>query len=118
MRTKRGNGLAKNAAPWPLPAGDLSRAGFLRLAVGFGAALVGHGLAAAQTRDEGKAMLTRPIPSSGEALPVIGCGTYVGFDVDAGSHRKVIINTYDADHSARTIGLDVIIFAVTIHLKR
>ena len=25
-------------------------------------------------------MLTRPIPSTGEALPVIGCGTYVGFD--------------------------------------
>jgi aryl-alcohol dehydrogenase-like predicted oxidoreductase len=27
------------------------------------------------------AMLTRPIPSSGEALPVIGCGTWLGFDV-------------------------------------
>lgn len=26
-------------------------------------------------------MHTRPIPSSGEPLPVIGCGTYVGFDV-------------------------------------
>ncbi|MES2188146.1 MAG: aldo/keto reductase [Pseudomonadota bacterium] len=26
-------------------------------------------------------MATRPIPSTGEALPVIGCGTYVGFDV-------------------------------------
>ncbi len=25
-------------------------------------------------------MNTRPIPSSGEALPVIGCGTYLGFD--------------------------------------
>lgn len=25
-------------------------------------------------------MNTRPIPASGEALPVIGCGTYVGFD--------------------------------------
>ena len=28
-------------------------------------------------------MQTRPIPSSGEALPVIGCGTYVGFDIGA-----------------------------------
>ena len=28
-------------------------------------------------------MQTHPIPSSGEALPVIGCGTYVGFDVGA-----------------------------------
>ena len=91
MLTKRGNGLAKNAAPWPLPAGDLSRAGFLRLAAGIGAALVGHGLAAAQTRDEEKAMLTRPIPSSGEALPVIGCGTYVGFDIGAdGEKRKAL----------------------------
>jgi aryl-alcohol dehydrogenase-like predicted oxidoreductase len=26
-------------------------------------------------------MLTRPIPATGEPLPVIGCGTYVGFDV-------------------------------------
>src|ERR1044071_6736184 len=26
-------------------------------------------------------MHTRPIPSSGEQLPVIGCGTYRGFDV-------------------------------------
>jgi aryl-alcohol dehydrogenase-like predicted oxidoreductase len=26
-------------------------------------------------------MHTRPIPSTGERLPVIGCGTYVGFDV-------------------------------------
>jgi diketogulonate reductase-like aldo/keto reductase len=32
-----------------------------------------------------KAMNTRPIPSTGEALPVIGCGTYVGFDQAPGS---------------------------------
>jgi len=30
-------------------------------------------------------MHTRPIPSSGESLPVIGCGTYVGFDQAPGS---------------------------------
>ncbi|MFL6947897.1 MAG: aldo/keto reductase, partial [Xanthobacteraceae bacterium] len=30
-------------------------------------------------------MHTRPIPSSGEALPVIGCGTYMGFDRAPGS---------------------------------
>ena len=28
---------------------------------------------------------TRPIPSIGEALPVIGCGTYIGFDAAPGS---------------------------------
>ena len=32
-------------------------------------------------------MQTRPIPSSGEALPVIGCGTYVGFDVGADGEK-------------------------------
>jgi aryl-alcohol dehydrogenase-like predicted oxidoreductase len=30
-------------------------------------------------------MHTRPIPSSGERLPVVGCGTYVGFDAEPGS---------------------------------
>lgn len=30
-------------------------------------------------------MNTREIPSSGEQLPVIGCGTYVGFDVEEDS---------------------------------
>jgi len=30
-------------------------------------------------------MSTRPIPSSGERLPVVGCGTYVGFDTEPGS---------------------------------
>ncbi len=36
---------------------------------------------AAPGQDAGAArMRTRTIPSSGEALPVIGCGTYVGFD--------------------------------------
>src|SRR5260370_12689816 len=32
-------------------------------------------------------MLKRPIPSSGEPLPVVGCGTYVRFDVDADSPK-------------------------------
>ena len=61
--------------------GDVSRAGFLRLVAGLGAAVVTDRSASAQTRNEGAAMLTRPIPSTGEALPVIGCGTYVGFDI-------------------------------------
>ena len=30
-------------------------------------------------------METRAIPSTGEKLPVIGCGTYLGFDVSTGS---------------------------------
>jgi aryl-alcohol dehydrogenase-like predicted oxidoreductase len=36
-------------------------------------------------------MLTRTIPASGEALPVIGCGTWRGFDVgsDAGARARL-----------------------------
>jgi len=30
-------------------------------------------------------MLTRPIPATGEPLPVIGCGTYLGFDRSPGT---------------------------------
>jgi aryl-alcohol dehydrogenase-like predicted oxidoreductase len=33
-------------------------------------------------------MNTRPIPSTGELLPVIGCGTWVGFDVAPGSPER------------------------------
>lgn len=33
-------------------------------------------------------MHTRPIPSSGEALPVIGCGTWQTFDVGTGSDER------------------------------
>lgn len=37
-------------------------------------------------------MITRPIPSTQEALPVIGCGTWMGFDVAAGSaeHQRLL----------------------------
>ena len=37
---------------------------------------------------ENGSMLTRPIPSSGEKLPVIGLGTYDVFDV-AGSDNEI-----------------------------
>src|ERR1700686_2393588 len=36
-------------------------------------------------------MLTRTIPSSGEALPVIGIGTYKGFDVGSGSKERAAL---------------------------
>jgi aryl-alcohol dehydrogenase-like predicted oxidoreductase len=87
MITKLKNSLATNPAQSYLPNQVLSRAAFLRLAAGMGAALFGHQFAVAQTRDRGDAMQTRPIPSSGEALPVIGCGTYVGFDVGVDSEK-------------------------------
>ncbi|MGO4391112.1 aldo/keto reductase [Variovorax sp. M-6] len=40
--------------------------------------------AAAQTQ-EAKRMNTRPIPATREALPVVGCGTWIGFDVPPAS---------------------------------
>ena len=36
-------------------------------------------------------MLTRTIPSSGEALPVIGLGTYKGFDVGSNSDQRAAL---------------------------
>ena len=45
-------------------------------------------------------MLTRPIPSSGEALPAVGLGTYRGFDVGG-----------DRDDRARLTGVLAALFA-------
>jgi aryl-alcohol dehydrogenase-like predicted oxidoreductase len=42
----------------------------------------------AGTKSESSTMLTRPIPSSGEKLPVIGLGTWQKFDVDLTSDTR------------------------------
>ena len=42
----------------------------------------------AETKSESSTMLTRPIPSSGEKLPVIGLGTWQKFDVDLTSDSR------------------------------
>ena len=62
-------------------------------------ALLPHGLTQAQVTPPG--MQKRRIPSSGEMLPVIGCGTYIGFDVAPGSSayqelRGVLAPFFDA----------------------
>ena len=71
--------------------GGLTRARWLRGA-GAAAALAGAsglGIVPARAQPAARAqtgaMHTRPIPSSGEALPVIGCGTWLGFDHASGS---------------------------------
>ncbi|MBV8848067.1 MAG: aldo/keto reductase [Methylobacteriaceae bacterium] len=66
----------------------MSRAGFtraeiLRLAGGAGAAGLFGTRVHAEQSGEKPAMQTRIIPSSGEKLPVIGVGTWQGFDVGA-----------------------------------
>jgi aryl-alcohol dehydrogenase-like predicted oxidoreductase len=59
-----------------------SRRGLLGLGAGFGAALVLSGrVGPASAQAEAPPMLTRPIPRSGEALPVIGLGTAVAFNI-------------------------------------
>jgi len=77
----------------PAGAPAMSRTRFLRLAAGAAAALfVGRPARAQPTaRPAGATMPTRPIPSTREMLPVIGCGTYVGFDVarDSEEYRRL-----------------------------
>jgi diketogulonate reductase-like aldo/keto reductase len=76
-------------------AGRMSRAEFLRLAAaaaltfGVGVPAFGSDAASARsaTRKETR-MHKRPIPSTGELLPVIGCGTWQTFDVGGGSEER------------------------------
>lgn len=88
----------KSPPPAATPAKGMSRAQFLRLAAG-AAAFAVTGQTAAQAAAPGKPetrrtaaadgpadapkapMRTRPIPVSGEALPIVGLGTWQGFDV-------------------------------------
>ncbi|RZL66127.1 MAG: aldo/keto reductase [Variovorax sp.] len=66
------------------PAG-LRRAQLLRMALGIS---VGAALPAGALAQGGAAtapLQTRPIPSSQEPMPVIGCGTWIGFDHRPGS---------------------------------
>jgi len=74
MIERRGN------AESPTP---MTRAAFLRLSAGAIAACALGGCALQSIASP--AMRTRAIPSTGEPLPVIGLGTYQGFDVAPGS---------------------------------
>ena len=65
-----------------LPAG-LGRRGFLALAGASGASLLWPGRVAPEP-----AMLTRPIPRSGQTLPAVGLGTWQTFDVGAGAAER------------------------------
>ena len=63
----------------------VSRAAFLRLAAG---AVPASLLGTAHGQTSSAKMLTRPIPSSGEALPVVGLGTWQTFDVGTGAKER------------------------------
>lgn len=72
---------------FPLTQGarGMSRASFLRLAAGTAAGLMLAPSSFAAATTAVAQMQRRRIPSSGEMLPVIGCGTYRGFDVASAS---------------------------------
>lgn len=63
----------------------ISRAAFLKMlsAAGISAALFNMSNALAA-----KAMRTKPIPKTGEALPVVGLGTWLGFDVGGSENER------------------------------
>lgn len=67
---------------------ELSRAGFLRL-VGAGMATLGAAAVTGRPVLAASGMRTRPIPSSGEALPVVGLGTWQTFDVRLDTYSRV-----------------------------
>src|SRR5215471_17348863 len=82
----------------------MTRAEFLRLMAGAAAALGTPRIARAAPAASDR-MHTRPIPSTGEPLPVVGCGTWrtfdVGSDVSARAPlREVLQILFDAGGSA------------------
>ncbi|AHF89621.1 aldo/keto reductase [Opitutaceae bacterium TAV5] len=90
MRKKTPENPSAAASEKSVPSGGMSRAGFLRLLGGgtLCAAMMRSGLAGERVARQ---MPTRPIPASGEALPIVGCGTYVAFDVadDSAEYRRL-----------------------------
>ncbi len=68
----------------PLKDFPITRAELLRTGV---ALCAGAALPTLAQRPPTPAMNTRPIPSTREALPVIGCGTWIGFDQRPGTEE-------------------------------
>jgi len=78
---------------------SISRRQLLGATVGLGAELAA-GRARADALKEKPAMLTRPIPRTQEALPVIGLGTWQTFDVGAGAEERAPLQQVLADFFA------------------
>jgi diketogulonate reductase-like aldo/keto reductase len=83
----------------------MTRAEFLRAAASAAAALlVPSGARSAGEPARASTMPTRPIPATREPLPIVGCGTYVAFDVDPGTPEyarlaRVVQTLFDAGGS-------------------
>jgi len=85
-RSRRPDRPAAGPSRAPLAAGrsrSLTRRGFLAVAGGAGASLLWPRPASPEP-----AMLTRPIPRSGEAVPAVGLGTWQTFDVGDGEGER------------------------------
>ena len=80
LRWKSGDRGRAPRGPRP---GDLSRRGFLAAAGAAGASLLLPRRAAPEP-----AMLTRPVPRSGEPIPAVGLGTWQTFDVGEGAAER------------------------------
>ncbi len=77
----------------------ISRARFLRLALQIAGACAAGSLfpSALASGSAARPVLRRPVPSSGELLPVIGVGTAVVYDVDPGDARfPLLVDTVRA----------------------
>ncbi len=67
----------------------MTRATFLRTLMAAAAAMATRaGAARALTAQDGTRMMTRSIPATGEALPVVGVGTWRGFDVGQNAESR------------------------------
>src|SRR6266702_1390930 len=72
----------------PIVSSRMTRADFVRGSLG---ALCASALGApARAQGAGEKMHTRKIPSSGAALPVVGCGTWRAFDVGDAKERAAL----------------------------
>lgn len=72
----------------PMAGASSERSGFSRrevLATGLGSALL---MGAGPAQEEKRTMLTRPIPRTGEQLPVIGLGTWQTFNVSTDAKER------------------------------
>ena len=64
---------------------NVSRATFLKMLGAAGVSAAAFGMSNANAA---KTMRTRAIPKTGEALPVIGLGTWLGFDVGGSEDER------------------------------
>ena len=90
MKTMRRHSTANQTSAMSTPLLPIERRRVLRrLALGLGAPWSTGVLA--QTAQRAPALVTKPIPSSGETLPVVGLGTWITFNVGTTAPRAMAV---------------------------